>query len=76
MSRTNPVTVYLSPEERAVVEQQAASLGMSLSQYMRWRLNTNGSWSMSTSGSNVASGGVTFTWNPPGNTGIQNRDVK
>lgn len=55
----SPVTVYLTNEERESFEAQAAAMGMSLSAYMRWRMNSNGSWSATNSPT-----GINFTWTP------------
>lgn len=72
-----PVTVYLTDAERKQFERQAESLGMSLSAFMRWRLNSNGTWVSGIGGaSSTTEGTVTFTWMPPGNSSVQGRDTK
>lgn len=69
--RSTPVTVYLTDEQRAMLENHAATMGMSLSAYMRWRATTDVSWSQ---GTNQATGHTTFTWTA--NSSVQNREVK
>jgi hypothetical protein len=74
MSRA-PVTVYLTQMEREAFESQAEALGMSLSAYLRWRMNSTGSWS-TTSGANDASGTITFNWYPGPTSAPQSREIK
>lgn len=64
--------MYLTPEEREELSRQAASLGISLSAYLRWRVRA----SRPDGGTTSTSPGVTFHFHPAVNEAVQGRDVK
>lgn len=63
--------MYLTPEEREQLSREAASLGISLSSYLRWRVHASRQGGTSSTGT-----GITFHFHPTANEAIQGRDVK